>query len=325
MDKLIDYEGLGTFQTNLLNDNKVSPIATWSSEKISEKITTELGAKQDALIAEHNISIDASNKISALGYKVENGGFAEGYNTTVKGVGAHAEGMDTTATGNATHAEGMNTYATRGAHAEGYLTHANGYVSHAEGRNTVTNNVAEHAEGHGNISHTKTHDTFGNKENTLHSIGIGKTIDDTITRKNAVEVMQNGDYYLYGVGNYDGVHIKNEQGAPANTQTLQNVISGLNTTINGLNTSINSLNTSLSGKQDVLIAGDNITITDNYIDAKGYWYDSVLEHSTKDIIFHIVGNKIDLLNKEEVDRNGTIYKSTRFKFFYRRCIYDCQK
>ena len=38
MDKLIDYEGLGTFQTNLLNNNKVSPIATWSSEKINNML-----------------------------------------------------------------------------------------------------------------------------------------------------------------------------------------------------------------------------------------------------------------------------------------------
>ena len=47
----------------------------------------------------------------------------------------------------------------------------------------------------------------------------------------------------------------------------------------------------------------DITDKKSFDDIKSYWYDSVLEHSTKDIIFHIVGNKIDLLNKEEVDRN----------------------
>ena len=39
--------------------------------------------------------------------------------------------------------------------------------------------------------------------------------------------MQNGDAYLYGVGNYDGIHIKGETGAPSGLQTLQEVVRGL--------------------------------------------------------------------------------------------------
>lgn len=237
MDKLIDYEGLGTFQTNLLNDNKVSPIATWSSEKI----TDELATRQSQLTAGQNISIDASNKISALGYRVVGSSFAEGENTTANGGGAHAEGIDTTATGNATHAEGHGTSATKwGAHAEGYNAHANGFTSHVEGRDTVTNNVAEHAEGYANISHTKTRDGFGNSGNTLHSIGMGIYYNDTITRKNAVEVMQNADVYVKGIGNYDGVHIKNED-ANITVQTLQEVISSLTSTIAALEARIAAL------------------------------------------------------------------------------------
>ena len=47
----------------------------------------------------------------------------------------------------------------------------------------------------------------------------------------------------------------------------------------------------------------DITDKKSFDDLKDYWYDSVLEHSTKDIIFHIVGNKIDLLQNEEVNRD----------------------
>jgi hypothetical protein len=38
MDKLIDYRGLATFQTNLLNDNDTSEKSTWSSQKISDML-----------------------------------------------------------------------------------------------------------------------------------------------------------------------------------------------------------------------------------------------------------------------------------------------
>ena len=47
----------------------------------------------------------------------------------------------------------------------------------------------------------------------------------------------------------------------------------------------------------------DITDKKSFDDLKDYWYGSVIEHSTKDIIFHIVGNKIDLLKNEEVNRD----------------------
>ena len=47
----------------------------------------------------------------------------------------------------------------------------------------------------------------------------------------------------------------------------------------------------------------DITDQKSFEDLKTYWYDSVLEHSTKDIIFHVIGNKIDLLKEEKVNRN----------------------
>ena len=124
----------------------------------------------------------------------------EGYNATASGGLSHAEGSITTAGGAA-------------AHAEGNYTNAGGDYSHAEGDNTKTLNASEHAQGSYNVSN-KTNSGFGNAGNTIHSIGIGTS---NYNRKNAVEVMQNGDAYLYGVGLYDGTNY-------SSASTLQSVI-----------------------------------------------------------------------------------------------------
>ena len=47
----------------------------------------------------------------------------------------------------------------------------------------------------------------------------------------------------------------------------------------------------------------DITKKQTFDDIKEYWYKSVLDEATENIIFHIVGNKIDLISEEEVDRN----------------------
>ena len=70
---------------------------------------------------------------------------------------------------------------------------ANGAYSFSEGQHTVANNRSEHAMGEYNESH-KVNDSFGNEGNTLFSIGNGTSES---TRKNAFEVMQNGDIYIY--------------------------------------------------------------------------------------------------------------------------------
>lgn len=183
---------------------------------------------------------------------------AEGYKSFVRGNNSHAEGNATIANGDNSHVEGYKTLAIgKNSHAEGAITITNGVVSHAEGRYTKTSCIAEHAQGSYNKSHTddtadgNTSNGFGtNGSRTIHSIGIG-TADNA--RKNAVEVMQNGDAYLLGVGNYDGIHIKGETDAPSGLKTLQETI---------------------SGKQDTLTAGENIYIGGNTIYAKGYEYNS---------------------------------------------------
>ena len=70
---------------------------------------------------------------------------------------------------------------------------ANGEYSFAEGQNTIANNRSEHAMGEFNESN-KASDTFGDSGNTLFSIGNGTSATN---RKNALEVMQNGDIYIY--------------------------------------------------------------------------------------------------------------------------------
>ena len=47
----------------------------------------------------------------------------------------------------------------------------------------------------------------------------------------------------------------------------------------------------------------DITKKQTFDDIKEYWYKSVLDEATENIIFHVVGNKIDLIREEEVDRN----------------------
>lgn len=142
---------------------------------------------------------------------------AEGRGSKATGDVSHAEGLGTYAIGDHTHAEGQNTHAVGlNAHAEGLRGWANGQHSHAEGVDTVTSNTAEHAEGKFNKSN-KADGSFGSAGNTLHSIGVGTSASD---RKNAFEVMQNGDAYLLGVGGYDG---KN----PAASKAVQQIIGAL--------------------------------------------------------------------------------------------------
>ena len=46
----------------------------------------------------------------------------------------------------------------------------------------------------------------------------------------------------------------------------------------------------------------DITSKQSFEDIKSYWYNSVVEQSSKNILFHLVGNKIDLLEEETVEK-----------------------
>ena len=144
---------------------------------------------------------------------------AEGSDTTASGGSSHAEGRGTTATGGSSHAEGSNTNATGDySHAEGSNTNATGGSSHAEGQNTQALTECEHAEG----KYNKSYDSFTSTVRVIHSVGIGSS---NTNRKNAHEIKINGDHYIYGLGGFDGTN-------SADAQTLQTVITGLQTSIN---------------------------------------------------------------------------------------------
>lgn len=159
------------------------------------------------------------------------GSHAEGGGTQALGQGAHAEGSTTIAEGMYSHSEGSNTHSKGDAsHSEGAFTIANGTGSHTEGGSTIANNDGEHAEGMFNKSNSG--ETSADK--TQHSIGIGASDSE---RKNAVEVMANGDVYIKGVGSYDGTNYQS-------ANTLQETISSIENKIwTGSQESYNALET----------------------------------------------------------------------------------
>ena len=126
---------------------------------------------------------------------------AEGARNIASGECSHAEGNSSTASGFGAHAEGSGTASGFDAHAEGSGV-ATGTDSHAEGNNTLAQNVSEHAQGQYNASH-KASNTFGDAGNTLSSIGFGTVYNPG---KNAVETMQDGKTFVYGLGGYDGTN-----------------------------------------------------------------------------------------------------------------------
>ena len=159
------------------------------------------GEGENAIVTKAN----AANGGQATGdYSV-----AEGFGSDAKGDYSHVEGQLTTANGGCAHAEGQGTT-------------AQGDCAHAEGMDTIAQNQSEHAEGQYNKSN-KTSTTFGNAGNTIHSIGIGTGAGslEEQDRKNAIEVMQNGDVYVFGIGEYNGKNF-------STANTLQETINGMN-------------------------------------------------------------------------------------------------
>ena len=202
-----------------------------------------------------------------------NSAHAEGALTKALGTTSHAEGYSTTASVWASHAEGGYTTASGiYAHAEGDSTHAWGGASHAEGKYTKTTNEAEHASGKYNVS-TKSDD----KSKATHfSIGIGTGG----TRKNAVEVKQNGDVYIEGVGGYDGTNTDNSEDvatvindkAEKSEIPTESTVSNWGFTKNqGTVKNIKANGVSLSQNNgEVNITDADLGISQNYVQRRGY-------------------------------------------------------
>ena len=168
-------------------------------------------------------SVTYAETSHAEGYQCETGGSRASNNKTPApqayppiqqadkvGAFAHAEG-------NATIAQGL------GAHSEGKATFGKGEASHAEGAFTEALNEAEHAEGKYNKSNQKTDGTAEQNAagTTQHSVGIGTSAND---RKNAFEIMQNGDVYVVGLGGYDGTNA-----GASGVLSLQQILAGIET------------------------------------------------------------------------------------------------
>ena len=159
------------------------------------EITYDLGWRkltQETLLEGSNISI-SNNIINALGYT---------YNST-----------------NESFVVGIRTQAPSGsqAFATGWNTMAAGQYSVALGESTTANTKSALAVGSYNVSHNA-NSTYGNSGNTQMSVGIGTSANN---RHNAIEIMQNGDIYAYGVGGYVGVNTKAQD---ATIKTLQEAI-----------------------------------------------------------------------------------------------------
>ena len=63
-----------------------------------------------------------------------------------------------------------------------------------------------------------------------------------------------------------------------------------------------SINTIFYQDASICILAYDITSQKSFQNLKDYWYKAVLDQASGDIIFHVVGNKIDLFANEKVDR-----------------------
>lgn len=165
---------------------------------------------------------------------------------------------NSTASGGVSHAEGDSSIASGDySHAEGWGTTASATGSHAEGIGVEANNVGEHAQGMYNQSHTGSTAS----EQTIHSIGIGASAS---SRSNAVEVMKDGNVHIKGIGEYDGTN-------PSSSNSLQTVVSNINTTMSNMSGSIRGLDT-VSKDNQIKQKGGNTASNDYEVALGKYNY-----------------------------------------------------
>ena len=145
---------------------------------------------------------------------------AEGTYVTASGYYSHAEGDNTKAEGESSHAEGYKASATgRYGHAEGDTSNASGLCSHAEGQSTLSSGQASHAEGFFTVASNDYEHAQGqynhNSTNQIFSVGAGEKIGETVTRRNAVSILEvpnsetqvvTASFFVQNVGGYDGTN-----------------------------------------------------------------------------------------------------------------------
>ena len=215
---------------------------TNSSTSNATRLQDVINGKQDTLTAGSGISIQ-NNVISATG------GGGSGLWTSGTGTGSvmspgafQANGNNSVSAGDYTRSNGTSSIAL------GTSTTTTGLSAAAIGANSTAAGSYSVALGHGlgavNTDETALGkfnnyiDTGTTAEKTFFTVGNGTSNN---TKSNVLEIKQNDDIYVSGIGGFDGTNA-------SSADTLQDVI---------------------AGKQDTLVAGANITISGNVISATG--------------------------------------------------------
>ena len=171
------------------------------SESVANSAVWKKGTGEDSIV-----QVIAENNGDYTPLATGKGAIATGLATTASGGASHAEGEGTKALDAWSHAEGLGTKASgRSSHAEGEETVASGVGSHAEGIQTIATNTAEHAQGRYNYT----------SSNQIFSVGAGEKIGETVTRRNAVSILEvpnsetqvvTASVFVQNVGGYDGTN-----------------------------------------------------------------------------------------------------------------------
>ena len=142
----------------------------------------------------------------------------------------------------------------------------------AAGEGTFVQNDSEIAVGRFNKSN-KNSDNYGNEGNTAFSIGIGESDSN---RKNAVEVMQNGNVYINGVGEYNGTN-------PSDSSDLATYLPNMvNITYTDLKTLID--NDQLVPGQQYRITDYTCTTTTAGTKSAGHQFDIIVTADSKSVL-----------------------------------------
>lgn len=193
-DKLVKsgglYSQIGDLN-NLTTENKSSLVdaINEAAETGGEGYVSKSG---DTMTGDLTISNNASFVVGARksGSTVGNGSMVTGREGTASGIHAIAEGNTCTASGNYSSARGQGTAATGNwAVADGNGTEASGLSSKASGNRTRATQDYQVVVGQFNDYNEENH------TNAIFEVGNGTAISD---RKNALQVMKNGDLRIQG-------------------------------------------------------------------------------------------------------------------------------
>lgn len=194
---------------------------------------------------------------------------AEGNGCYATGIGSHAENKSN-AYAQYCHSEGYNTIVTQNyGHSEGQGTGAHGLAGHSEGTGTTVTRRSQHVEGEYNIGDTYIPEGYDSdtapqqRGQYVHIVGNGT---DEQHRSNAYTLDWDGNAVYagkvtVGANPTQAMDLVTKQYADnlVSDRVTDVLVDGTSVVTNHVASII------LTGKQDVLTAGNNITITNNVI------------------------------------------------------------